>query len=205
MKETVRFAFYVIFHPVDGFWDLKHEQKGKPWLAMTILILTFLAVVFNRLGVSFLYDSTYGEKTDIKIILEQVFIPFFLFCIANFAITTLMDGEGKFGEIIMATGYSLTPIILIYVPVTLLTHLLSLDEASYVSFFMIFALIWSGCLIFCGIMSVHNYEPGKTVGTLVLTLITMGIIAFICVLFFSLLTEIIGFLYTIYKEIGTRI
>lgn len=205
MKETVRFAFYVLLHPVDGFWDLKHEKKGKLWMALSILGLTFLTLVFNRLAVSFLYDPSYGEKIDLVVILEQVFIPFFLFCIANFAITTLMEGEGKFTEIVTAAGYSLTPIVLIYVPITMMTHLFSLNEKTYVSFFMTLALVWTAALLFCGIMSVHNYTPGKTVGTLVLTLVAMAIIAFICVLFFSLITEIVGFGYTIYKEIGTRL
>lgn len=205
MREMIRFMFYVTVHPIDGFWDLKHEKKGKLWFSLLIVFLTFLTMVFHRLSVSFLYDPTYGQKTDIVIIMEQVFVLFFLFCIANLSITTLMEGEGKFGDIVMAAGYSLTPIILIFVPATVLSHLISLQEAPYYSFLMGIALIWTGWLLFCAIMSVHNYEPAKTVGTLILTVIAMGIIAFICVLFFSLLTEIAGFAYTIYKEIGTRI
>ena len=28
LKEELLYAFHVIFHPFDGFWDLKHEKRG---------------------------------------------------------------------------------------------------------------------------------------------------------------------------------
>ena len=28
MADSINYAFYVLFHPFDGFWDLKHEKKG---------------------------------------------------------------------------------------------------------------------------------------------------------------------------------
>lgn len=59
--------------------------------------------------------------------------------------------------------------------------------------------------LFCGMMSVHRFEPGKTIGILLLTVAAMAIIVFICVLFFSLISEIVGFVYTLFKEAGTRI
>ncbi|MGO4843943.1 hypothetical protein AB4144_67850, partial [Rhizobiaceae sp. 2RAB30] len=43
-------------------------------------------------------------------------LPFILFCVANWSLTTLMDGEGKFLEIITAVGYSLLPFIILYLP-----------------------------------------------------------------------------------------
>lgn len=205
MKEQVRFVSHLLLHPVDGFWDMKHEKKGRLSASLLLLALAFFAVVFHQLGVGFLYDESYGEKASLVVMLEQVFVPFLLFCIANFSITTLMDGEGTFRDIVMAAGYSLTPIPLLLIPTTVLTHVLSLEGATYIRVFTALALVWTLLLLFCGMMSVHRFEPGKTIGILLLTVAAMAIIVFICVLFFSLISEIVGFVYTLFKEAGTRI
>ena len=41
-KASLKYGFYVIFHPFDGFWDLVHEQRGSLLAAHTWLFL-FLA------------------------------------------------------------------------------------------------------------------------------------------------------------------
>ena len=40
--ETLRYAFYVIFHPADGFWDLTHAKRGSLAAANFIVFLTLL-------------------------------------------------------------------------------------------------------------------------------------------------------------------
>lgn len=37
--HALRYALYVIFHPFDGFWDIKHEQRGTATAATIILFL----------------------------------------------------------------------------------------------------------------------------------------------------------------------
>ena len=54
-------------------------------------------------------------------------------------------------------------------------------------------------------MTVHQYSFSKTVATLLLTVCSALIIAFVCLLLFSLLQELIGFIYSVYREISLRI
>lgn len=46
-KASLKYGFYVIFHPFDGFWDLVHEQRGSLLAAHTWLFL-FLLTVHHR-------------------------------------------------------------------------------------------------------------------------------------------------------------
>jgi len=116
-----------------------------------------------------------------------------------------MDGEGTIKNIAMATGYALLPMILIRVPLTIVGNFLSYDERAYFNFFVSFATIWTGFLIFSGIMTVHQYSVFKTIFTLLLTILSMAVIVFIGVVFFSLGSQLVGFVYSIYKEIMLRI
>ena len=33
-----KFAYHIMFHPFDGFWDMKYEKKGKNTLKNTLNI-----------------------------------------------------------------------------------------------------------------------------------------------------------------------
>ena len=108
-----------------------------------------------------------------------------------------MDGKGTFRQLYTAAGYVLTPFILVKIPLTLISGLLTVDEAMYVSLLSALTLIYVGILMLAALSGTHEYTGGKTVGVALLTGVVMVIICFICVLFFFLFTEIAGFLYTI--------
>ena len=56
-------------------------------------------------------------------------------------------------------------------------------------------------LVFFGTMVTHQYSFKKTVLTCICTVVGMGIIMFIGLLFFSVIQQMITFFTTIYKEI----
>jgi len=205
IKDSIKFALRITTHPFDGFWDMKYEKKGKMSVALTILILVIVANIFDVLAGGFLYNSRYRLPVNVMYQVRRVILPYILFCIANWSVTTLMDGEGTIKNIAMATGYALLPMILIRVPLTIVGNFLSYDERAYFNFFVSFATIWTGFLIFSGIMTVHQYSVFKTIFTLLLTILSMAVIVFIGVVFFSLGSQLVGFVYSIYKEIMLRI
>lgn len=133
-----------------------------------------------------------------------VIVPVMFWCVANWSLTTLLDGEGKFAEIFIATCYALTPLILINLPWVFLSNFISLQEATFYYLSQSLAVIWFIFLLFIGNMTVQQFTPSKTVLTILLTLVAMGFIAFLCLLFFSLIQQIIAFLTVIYQEIVFR-
>ena len=137
--------------------------------------------------------------------LRILVLPIVLFVIANWSITTLMEGKGNIKDIIMVVGYSMVPMIIFKVLTAVLSNFLSLNENVYLITLDYIGVIWFAALVYMGIQSIHDFEYGKTIFSFILTFVSMFIILFICFLFFSLIQEIAGFLFSIYKEITFRI
>lgn len=204
-RDDLKFPLHVIVHPFDGFWDMKYEQKGKLRIALTILFLLVIAMILQRQFAGFLVN--FNDPRRLNSLSELVFVvlPFFLWCIANWSVTTLMGGEGKFKDIVMATAYALVPMVLIYPPMTLVSRFMVQEETSFYYLLNTVAVIWFLGLLYVGIMTVHQYTPAKTVITMVLTVIVMGIIVFLGTLIFSMLQQIYEFIANIYRELIFRV
>ena len=71
-------------------------------------------------------------------------------------------------------------------------------------FFNSVAVLWFVYLLFVGNMTVHQFSPSKTIGIMMLTLVAMGFMAFISLLFFSLVQQIVAFISVIYQELVMR-
>jgi len=203
-NELIRYPLYVCLHPFKGFWDAKYEEKGKLNIALSILALLTLVVILKRQLTGFIVN--FSNPNTLNSLDELLFIvfPFFIWCVANWSITTLMDGEGKFKEIVIVTAYSLVPMVLIYIITTIISQFITGEEAAFYFFFDAVAVIWFVFLLFVGIMTIHQYSVSKTVATFFLSFIVMGVIIFLGLLCFSLIQQIYAFVETIFRELVYR-
>jgi len=202
--KDAKYTLHVAFHPFDGFWDLKYENKGKLRIALAILFGVTVMMILKRQYAGYVVNFNYPLDLNSIDELKYIVLPFLLWCVANWSLTTLMDGEGKFKEIVIATGYAMLPLILIYLPNILLSNVISLREASFYHLLESVATLWFVWLLFIGTMTVHQYTVMKTITTMLLTIVVMGVIIFLGLLFFSLIQQIVAFVYTIYQELSLR-
>ena len=200
--EEFLYGFHVIVHPFDGFWDLKHEKRGSVRGALCILLLTFLSATYKMIGSSYLFGGGYNVYWLFP--LAAVLGPFFLWCAANWCLTTLFDGEGSFRDIFIATSYALLPISLIGIPTTIFTHFVSLSEAEFITLLLAISYIWTGALIFFGSMTTHGYSMGRNIVITFFTIIGMIFILFILLLFTNLIQRMLSFVTEIMTEISYR-
>lgn len=203
-QDFIKFPLHLIVHPFDGFWDLKYEGKGRMKVALSVLLLVIITMIVQKQFSGFLVnfnDPRYLNSIDE---LKYIVLPFFLFCISNWSITTLMEGEGKFKEIVMATAYALIPLVLIYLPTTIASNFMAKEETVFFYLLNVIAMIWFLYLLFIGTMTVHQYSASKTILTMLLTVVVMGIIVFLGTLVFSLVQQIFEFVNNVYKEIIFR-
>lgn len=203
-QDYLRFPLHLIVHPFDGYWDLKYENRGRLGVAYVVLALVVMAMILQRQYAGFLVN--YNDPRTLSSIDELIFIvlPFFLWCVSNWSVTTLMGGEGKFKEIVMASAYALIPMVLIYPPMTLASRFMVQEETVFYYLLTTVAAIWFIGLLFVGTMTVHQYSAGKTVVTMFLTLIVMGIIVFLGTLVLSMMQQIYTFVVNVYREILFR-
>lgn len=203
--NALNYSLHLIFRPFDGFWDLKREKRGSVSAAVTITFLVIVTYIVQRQYTAFLFNFNNLKELNIYLEIASVLVPFLLFCIANWCLTSLADGEGTFKDIFIAAAYSLTPIIIINAPLVILSHLLNFEEGAFYYFFISVSLLWSAALLFFGTMVTHQYSIRRTVLTIAGIFIGMGLIVFIALLFTSVIQQIIGFFYIIYKEIRFRV
>ena len=88
--RSLKFAFYCMTHPVDGFWDLTHEHRGTYAAANTILIATLIVRLAKLRFTSFLFLQVYWEELNIFLYLASVLFPLALWVVGNWALTTLL-------------------------------------------------------------------------------------------------------------------
>ncbi len=201
--EELLFAFHLIFHPFDGFWDLKHEKRGSVAGASTYIALTVLAFFYNSIGQGYLFNPRDSYSTIFMTILS-ILVPVFLFIIGNWCLTTLFEGEGSFKDIYIATGYALAPLPLFVIISTIFSNFMITSEGSMVTLLISIGFIWSMILLFFGTLVTHDYSLGKNVVTILGTIIAMAVIMFIAILFSSLVVKMVQFVVSIFAEIGNR-
>lgn len=203
--SSVKYAKYVLFHPFDGFWDLTHEKRGSIGAATTFLALFLITRVAQLMFTNFQFINAPIQYINVFEQAASLLLPFLILCLANWSMTTLFDGKGRFSDIYVAMCYALVPYTLIQLPLVFLSNIISFDEAAFYSVLSSFSSIWCMFLIFVGLMQVHDYGPGKTLIFLVVTVVGALIIIFLLLVFFSLLGDAASYFISLYREIAFRL
>ncbi len=202
--EELLFVFHLVFHPFDGFWDLKHEKRGSVRAATTILVLTVIAFFYQSIGQGYMFKPRPGNDT-IFIQLLSIVVPVALWVISNWCLTTLFDGEGSMKDIYIATCYSLAPLPVFVTISTVLTNVLSISEQTIVDMFVYVAVVWMVILLFFGMVVTHDYTIGKNIITTAATIVAAVIIMFVFLLFANLVAKMTGLIAALYNEIANRL
>ena len=204
LKQELLYAFHLIFHPFDGFWDLKHEHRGSVRASFVYILITILAFTYNAIGRSYLYNSS-GRYSSVFVQIISIMVPLLLWVTANWCLTTLMEGEGSFRDVFIATSYSLVPLPLFIIPATLFTHIATASEAGIYNMMFTLAWTWVGLLVFFGMMITHDYSLLKNVVTSLGTIVGMAFIMFMALLFSTLVAKMISFVASIVTEVSYRL
>ena len=204
-KETLLYAKYCLFHPFDGFWDLVHEKRGSLAAAHTFLVLFLLTYVLRLMLTSFQFVTAPIQYINIYERFASLLLPFLILCVANWSLSTLFDGKGRFKDIYMGLCYSLVPYIIIQLPLILLSHILAFDEGAFYNVLGSLSIIWCLLLAFVALMQIHDYGPGKTLVFIFATIFGALVIIFLLLVFFSLLSDAFGYFASLYREILFRL
>ena len=204
--QDLKYAFHVSTHPLDGFWDLKHEKRGLTYIAIFLLVMFVITSILDKQFNGYTFNEYAVFPEDINVIgtFVTVALVVLIWVMANWGLTTLFDGEGSMRDILIYTGYSMLPVVLSQIALLLFTNILTTNEATIVSLITYIGIGWTAILMYMGTMTTHQYSGGKTFLTLVAIAIGMAVIVFLGMMFFYLVQEIWNFVYTIYRELELR-
>lgn len=191
-------------HPIDTVERMKEKRNGSVVYATIILAIFTIVEILGTLTRGFIFNTTRSQDFNIFMVLARSLFMVLLFVIANWALCTLLDGEGRLVDIYMCTCYSLTPLILLKVIDTILSNVMVEGEFVFVDMLTVVVYIWFGSMIIFSLKRIHNYSFLRILFNLVATLIAMAIIFFIIFLFVILIQQLYIFIATIATELMMR-
>lgn len=203
-KDKWKYAFYTVSHPADGYYEIRHRERGSVLVALALVILFSFSFSINRTAASFIVNDVDPLEVNALTELFAVLLLYGLFCVGNWSITCLMEGEGRLKDIAIAIGYAMTPMIVCLNIGTIVSQFVAQNEEAFYYMIVAIGVAYGLFMMLIGIMQVHNYTLGKTMVTIFLTFIAMFIIIFIVLLFADLINQVYSFFHSIYQELIFR-
>lgn len=202
--EELCYGWYVIFHPFDGFYELKRSKKGGVRGATVILAAAVLEGLYEQIGTGYIMTGTEWARVSILDAFMSIGSLVLLWTASNWAFTTLMDGKGRLKDIYVASCYALIPMVILGFPATLLTNVCTASETQFITFFYSIGAIWTLILIFFGALVTNDYSLLKNILTTIMSMIGMAFIAFVLVLTVNLFVSMYSFIQSLANEIIYR-
>ncbi len=203
-KDKWKYAFYTVSHPVDGYYEIRHRERGSVPIAILLVIIFSISFSVNRISASFIVNDVDPLTVSTLTELMAVLLLYLLFCVGNWSITCLMNGEGRLKDIAIALGYAMIPMIICMNIGTIFSHAVAADEGAFYTMIVGLGIAYGVFMMLVGIMEVHNYTLGKTLVTVILTFVAIFIIIFVALLVFDLINQVYSFFYSIYQELIFR-
>ncbi|HKL99419.1 MAG TPA: YIP1 family protein [Mobilitalea sp.] len=204
-KDKWKYLLYTVSHPVDGYYWIRHQDRGSVLIAIILVILFSFSFSLNHLLSSFVVNDIDPRTIDSMDELGGVLLLYGLICISNWSVTCLMEGEGRLKDIAIAIGYMMVPLIISFNLATIVSLFIADGEEAFYYLILFVGIAYAVIMMLLGIMQVHNYSLAKTLVTLFLTMVAAFIIIFIGLLLVDLINQIYNFFYSIYIEIVFRL
>lgn len=204
-RTKLYFAFRTMLHPVSAFEEIRYNKRGSVMIATVLFGLNFLIQIISYSGVGFVFNMNRPENFNIWLEFLKSDLIIILWCIANWATTTLFDGEGKFSKIWIVTNYAMLPKIIFTPLIVAFTHVICIDEIMFYNFFNFILLGWVLIVALIGFIIIHQFSLLKTILSSVFTTIAIAFFLFIALLFISIAQQVTLFLQTIISELILRL
>ncbi|CAG9620786.1 YIP1 family protein [Sutcliffiella rhizosphaerae] len=193
-------------HPIDSFYYIKRQRRVSVLSATILYFIFFIVYLIMKYFTGFIFRGGITfEQINFGLELITLFAPILLFIVANYLVSTINDGEGKFSDIYIGTIYSLAPIILFLIPITLMSNVLTMNEYFLYVFSMQVMVGWSLVILFIMIKEIHAFEFWETVRNILVTIFCMIIIVLVCFIVYVLMDQVIDFVTAIIQEVILRV
>jgi len=198
--RELRDAWHTLFHPFDGFYRI----KGKKLSVVTLLLLLLLLVGMKAASLywtGFIFHPYNLDRIKPAAEITRFLAPFLAWVVANYLVSTIKDGEGRFRDVLQSSLFALMPYIVLTPPLVILSRLLVLEEGILVSSLSTAMWLWSGALFIVSSQVTHNFEFVENVKISAITVVTIGILFLFIAVTSGLTYNLSDFIYQLYKEV----
>lgn len=199
--QGLLFCGYVVLHPIDTMEGLRYNKKRiNLWVPIIIYITAYAVRMLYLFEVHFplasieILDINPGFELIKLLAVPIVWIP------ASFAATSISGGECKMPEIMFTSAMSLVPYILVTLPLTLLSHIMSKSQSSWYGVFQVIAYIGMFLILFQAMQIMNNYRFGETIKMMIVSAFMLAVIIFVVILVYALTSRVIQFFIAVFTE-----
>lgn len=200
-NREVRLMITTLVHPANTFAEIKEKKSGSVLLCLVLLVLYYVVSVLQDLAGGFQF-TIYDPASFNSLWVLARSVGFVLLWVAgNWMVCTLLQGKGRFREILVVTCYSLIPIIIEQLLRLILTNILLISEGDILGILDTVAVLYTLILLTVGLIQIHEYSMRRFIGTSLLTLMGMAAIVFLLIMIGLLLQQLAGFIATVGMEL----
>lgn len=200
----VKTALAAPIHPFGAFDDIKYKGRGSVVIALVILLLYYIVSVLKETASGFIATKIDIHTYNTLFTIAETVGLLLLWSVANWLICSSFAGKGNFKEVLIATTYSMIPLILFNAVRVVLSHFVSLSALAVIDAIGVVVLIYTFFLLSIAIMTVQEYDFFKFLGTGFVTILFMVLIVFVIFLVGVLLQQVGEFIVSIFQEIFYR-
>jgi len=193
----------VFINPADAFYEIRFYRRATVRSAVVLYVLFFFVFMFAMFVTGFIFSTTMFLSVPMTMTVFTGAVG--LFVTVNYLVATVNEGEGSFRDVFVSTAYAVSPFILFGIPITLLTQILTLNEAFVYHFLLWASVAWSAILLFIMIKEIHDYIIRDTIKNILLTVFTSIVIVVVVFVIYLLINQVIGFFGDFFVEVGTRV
>ncbi|MBP5312725.1 MAG: YIP1 family protein [Clostridia bacterium] len=194
---------HVSIHPIDGFEDIRYENKGTYADAFIIMAIYIVTSCLSKVATSFIYRG--GRSLDFinwGSVLLWCILPWVVLCVVNYGVTTILYGEGRFRDVVIGGAYCHVPLIFLQLPLAIVTQVLTLQEKPLYDIVVYISYGWVVLLVFMCMKGVHGFNPLKAVLVFILTAAGVAAVAVLFMIVRGLTEQLIDFIVQFAKELS---
>ena len=195
------YSFRFIRHPEDAVYETRKNNRATILSSTIILFILFAEYLLGLVYTGFIFNNTIIEETILLREGVKIVLPIFLFIVGNYLMSSLMEGEGRFKDIYVSVIGALTPIIIMYPIIILISNVLTNQEAFLYTFLIVVMFIWAGLLLFMNIKNTHNYTVTQTFINVLLTVFMLVILILVILVVYVMVYQVYSFFEDIIKEV----
>ncbi|MDZ4196458.1 MAG: hypothetical protein U1C51_04315 [Candidatus Izemoplasmatales bacterium] len=203
IKETL-FMFYFLKHPSDACYEVKAKNKVSMTSAWFVIALIFVLYILSILLTGFIFNNVIPEETILVKEALSLLLPILIFIIANYLMSSLMEGEGTFKATFINTIGAMMPIFILFPLAIVFSNFITYNESFLYTMTLSVMLGWMAILLFFNIKETHNYSVSQTIVNLLLTFLMMVILIVVLLMIYLMIAQVLGFGTDIIKEVILR-
>lgn len=192
----------IIKKPSDVVYFVKRKSQGSVLSAVIILVIFIVVYLIKTYLSAFLFRDAFVGNVVNEIV--KVLGLFLLYVIVNYLVSAFLDGEGKLKDIFIISSYIFIPYIILTIPLTLVSHVLTYNEIFIIDFVYLIIILWTVFLFIYTMKETHNYTGKETVLSTLFILFGIFITILLGLLIFSFIGQLYDFIVSIIKEVIFR-